>query len=134
MNDTYPADNTYSYSKKGDFLSILTNYYSLPSKRLLELFEVLEAASEYAIEIVGYNNIDIKIKKGDGGSTEGANSNEYTITIPESTGGFITFGNSTNNTFIQYEGRVTLVHELGHVILGLLGNEESPDEKLRPCR
>ena len=104
MSDTYPAEDTYTYNQVPGF-SELQNAYFSPYSSVAELFQVLEAVSEYAINEYIEDTVKITIHYGNSGSTNGKD-----ITIPQGSGGFTP--TATDGTFRQYEGSVTLIHEL----------------------
>lgn len=106
--------------------SIILKYRNLP----IGLVKLLRMTSEYYSKIQDDPNVivDITIVHGESGSTSGSDG-EYTVTIPTFTGqGKIPMsdlsGDGTggiSNTFMRYDEDAALVHELGHVILGLAG-------------
>ena len=98
---------------------------------------VLNAVIQYAIYNIKndyYDSYDeyisLDIQVGMSGKTDGNASDGYVITIPgTNAGGFIATqdiigSDADNNTFRQYDYEVAIVHELSHVILQLLSNDD----------
>ncbi|MBT5935095.1 hypothetical protein [Sulfurimonas sp.] len=105
-----------------------------------ELWNVLNAVGMYGLQnediYDNTNAISIDISFSNSGYTDGTMLIDYAIEIPElnGSGGFTPVEDITGgykNTFRQHDGNVTIVHELGHVILQILsGDTYNPSNEL----
>ena len=80
---------------------------------------------QFSRDQLGLKPINIVVISGEGGSTAGG-SGEYVITVPNGNNGFngvpvAGISGWGNATFLIYDSKMALVHELGHIILSLLG-------------
>lgn len=69
--------------------------------------------------------LDITVSTADGGETSGSKGS-YDVKLPSGNDGFKNtpvagIAGWESSTFLMYDSEVGLVHEIGHVILGLLG-------------
>lgn len=120
----------YTYSQTDGYTALLAGRYP-PLSYIGELADVLNAATQYAIKADIYSDFPaetstITIQDGTSGSTNGSFNTGFIITIPGDSGGFtptadVIAWEGKNNTFRQYEGSVSLLHELSHVVIDSLG-------------